>query len=464
MREKVFDMEVKNILKCYKPEVPDLVHDRINETLNSLKKIDNLEAKTSKKSIYNNTIKKGAAAALVVITIFGVTMQSYAKNVPVLQSALNYFHIGSGYNNVTNEFGVSEESNGVKIAVNSVIYDGYELLVSYTVESNKPLTEKPSIRNNSTKALIYSGSNKGLTSLFRNKSNVSFSSEYGEFTGNDKKSYSGVILYRIAGNNFDSNEKSIDIKEKVIDSLQISREKIPDKFTLDIDISKVGNIQGNWDFNLTVENKKTKENIKEIVVNKDLSSLFPNTKLEKVIVTPISVYLQGTVSRENTFFDYIAVNDKNNILNHLGGEVAQYESYGKYIGSFRNADMNSKSITIIPYNYFQGKKNEGITLNLKGETRIPLGSNKQLIITKAEEKDGKTYVHFKSQFPINEYLPFYLVDEQGKTYMRNIDESVSGTKSNESVLVFDETLLNKRIKVINNTTIYYDQAFTIGIK
>lgn len=461
MIEKVFDMKVKNILKSYKPEVPDLVHDRINETLNSIKEIDNLE---SKKSIYNNTIKKGAAAALIIITIFGVTVQSYAKNVPVLQSTLSYFHIGSGYNKVTNEYGVSEESNGVKIAVNSVIYDGYELLVSYTLESNKPLTEKPSISNNSTKALIYTGSNKGLTSLFSNKSNVSFSSEYGEFTGNDKKSYSGAILYRIAGNRFDSNEKSIDIKENVIDSLEISREKIPDKFTLNMDISKVGNIQGKWNFNLTVENKKTKENIKEIVVNKDLSSLFPNTKLEKVIVTPISVYLQGTVSKENTFFDYIAVNDKNNILNHLGGETVQYDKYGKYIGSFRNADMNSKSITIIPYNYFQGKKNEGITLNFKGETRIPIDTNKQLIITKAEEKDGKTYVYYKSQFPINEYLPFYLVDEKGKTYMRDINESIRGTNGGESILVFDETLLNKKIKIINNTTIYYDQAFTIGIK
>lgn len=446
--ENNFEKELVNILQG-DMEIPDKVRKSLDNTYNMIKK----KRKYSSRVL----IRRGAVAALIGITLFGAAAPSYAKNLPILQSVLNHFGIGSGYNKIINEFGVSNENSGVRITINSAIYDGYELLVSYTAESNKPMKEKPFVN---TKALIYEGSTKGITSFFKAKSNVSFSSEYGEFTDNNKKTYSGAIEFKAAENNFDLNEKSKSIKEKVIDKLQIGSHKIPDKFTLDLSIDKFGDAQGKWNFNLAVESEKAKGNIKEITVNKDLSKLFPKTKLEKVIVTPIRTYLQGTVSNDNTFFDYIVVNDKNDVLKHLGGETVQYDKDGRYIGSFDTASMDNKTITIIPYNYYQGKKNSGVPLNLNGETKISLGSNKQLIITKAEEKEGKTYIYYKTQFPVNELLPFHLVDDQGVEYMKHEYMPIAG----EDVLVYDELLLNKSLKVVNNTTVFYDDSFTVAIK
>jgi hypothetical protein len=170
--------------------------------------------------------------------------------------------------------------------------------------------------------------------------------------------------------------------------------------------------------------------------------------------------LQGTASNENIFFNYIVVNDKKDILKNLGGESVQYDKDVRYIGSFDNANMDNKTLTIIPYNYYQGKKNSGVPLNLNGETKISLGSNKQLTITKAEEKDGKTYIYYKTQVPVNEGLPFHLVDDQGVEYMKHESMHVG----EEDVLLYDTLLLSKNLKVVNNTTIFYDNSFTVDIK
>jgi hypothetical protein len=196
------------------------------------------------------------------------------------------------------------------------------------------------------------------------------------------------------------------------------------------------------------------------MVNKDLSNLFPKTRLEKVIVTPIRVYLQGTASNENIFFNYFVVNDKKDILKGVGGETVQYDKHVRYIGSFDNTNFDSKTITIIPYNYEQGKKNNLVPLNLYGETKVPLGANRQLIITKAEEKDGKTYIHYKTESPVDEFLPFHIVDENGVEHMKHEYMHIGS----EDILVYDNLPLNKNLKVVNNTTIYYDNSFTVDIK
>lgn len=48
--------------------------------------------------------------------------------------------------------------------------------------------------------------------------------------------------------------------------------------------------------------------------------------------------------------------------------------------------------------------------------------------------------------------------------MRDRKESKSAPNGQESVLVFDQSLLDKNLKVVNHNIVYYDQAFTIDIK
>ena len=459
MNEKAFDDEIKNKIKNYKPQLPNIVLNRIDETLLSLSDIDAINSKNDKKHKFTFDVKikkQVVAAALTIAVLFGIAIPSYAKGITVLSSVLKYFNIGNGYANVVTKFGVYKESNGVKVTVDSTIYDGYQLLVPYTVESAKSLKEKPIVNVN---GLIKTDS--------KNKSIASFSNEYGEFKDTSNKLYSGAVCYRVAGDNFNFDEKSNGINKTVIEGRQIDSSKIPNKYTLSLSIDKLGEVQGKWSFDLSIESEKAKGNIKQVTVNKDLSNLFPNTKLGEIIVTPIRVYLQGTVSSSNVLFNYIVLNDKKEVLKEVsGGEVVQYKNYGRYIGAFNDVGKTTSTITLIPYNYYQqGRKgNTSIPLNLKGTTKVPVGSNKELTITRVSESGGKTYIYYESQYPIFEFLPFSLVDNNGKTYMRNASESVSGANGRESVLVFDELLLSKNINIINDTIVYYDQAFTIDIK
>lgn|GEM_PF-5216843 len=116
------------------------------------------------------------------------------------------------------------------------------------------------------------------------------------------------------------------------------------------------------------------------------------------------------------------------------------------------------------YVYFQNRQNPGITLNKTGETKVPIGSNKYLTITKLEEKAGKTYIYYKSDDFIDGFLPFFFKDDSENMYMRNMDESVIAPSGKDGFEVYDEPLLSKNLKVINNTVIYYDKEFTIDLK
>jgi N-acetylmuramoyl-L-alanine amidase CwlA len=153
----------------------------------------------------------------------------------------------------------------------------------------------------------------------------------------------------------------------------------------------------------------------------------------------------------------------------LGGQAREYIT-GKMASQsyFENAGSVPKSITVIPYRL--DKLHSGfvmkssVRLNKEGTTTVPLNQDKNLTITKVFEKDGKTYLYYISDYPVNDYLPILLVDEDGIMHNRVLNESIKSPKGKESVLVFNESLLNKELKVFNPNTVYYDQAFTIEIK
>lgn len=257
---------------------------------------------------------------------------------------------------------------------------------------------------------------------------------------------------------FSISANSVQPNGKPVDNNKIAISKIPNKYELDLSLDKLGALEGKWNFNLTVESEKAKGNVKEYAINKDLSSLFPNTKLESIVITPIRIYLQGTGSNQNLFFNYIVLDDQGKPLKGEGGSTIEDKGLTRYTQSVNNYEKSFKWLTLIPYNYYQGENKFEAPLNLEGKTRIPIGSNKFLTIAKVEEKEGKTYVYYDAEAPVNVF-PFYLRDEDGKEYMKHENSIING----QSVLVYDEALLSKKLTVINNTVIFYDAAFKVGI-
>ncbi|MED0982391.1 hypothetical protein [Bacillus paramycoides] len=94
--------------------------------------------------------------------------------------------------------------------------------------------------------------------------------------------------------------------------IQVSN--IANNFTLSLNVDRLGGregkTQGKSNFDLPVQSIPAKQSEKEVNVNKDLSAIRANARLEKVVVTPLRIYLQGTASEKGGPFDYLVLDDK----------------------------------------------------------------------------------------------------------------------------------------------------------
>ncbi|PER20788.1 DUF4179 domain-containing protein [Bacillus cereus] len=418
------------------------------------------------KQIYKSVIKRRLLMGLTAVTCFGAififntSMPSYA-NISTLQSifkpVLEHFHIKEGAEKITKESTTVKESNGVKVTINSTIYDGVTLIVSYTVEGNKPFSEEPKIQTD-----------KSFITIENEKNFVAQKQEYGEFKDKDHKVYSGAITFALNNGSFN---KSLEDQEDA-DRIQVSN--IANNFTLSLNVERLGGregtTQGKWNFDLPVQSIPAKQSEKEINFNKDLSAIRTNAKLEKVIVTPLRIYLQGTASEKGGPFEYLVLDDKGEVLKRTENQVMVDTSKNNSVSTaaYETRSQNIKSIKVIPYVY--GKKHSGydtknkILVNKVGETKIPLGDNKEMTITRIEEKAGETYVYYKTTNPISNLWPFFLVDEDGREEFGKQETRISTVKGQESVEVFRTTFGDKKIFVVNPNDVYYDQAFTVEFK
>lgn len=418
------------------------------------------QTKVTYKSLLKKRVLIGATAAACIgaITIFSTAMPSYANMsslTPIFKPVLDYFHIKEEAKKITKESATVKESDGVKVTINSTVYDGVTLIVSYTVEGSKPFDEKPKIETD-----------KSYIVISKKKNFVSQKQEYGEFKDKDHKVYSGAMTFDFNNGSFNS-----DLQGKE-DGDRIKVSDIANNFTFSLNIDRLGGREGKthgkWDFDLPVQSAPAKQSEKEIIVNKDLSALRSNARLEKVVVTPLRIYLQGSAAEAGGPFDYLVLDDKGEVLKRMENQAVITDGNAVSTAAFETISRDTKSITVIPYVY--GKKHSGydtknkIPVNKAGETKVPLGGNEEMTITRIEEKDGETYVYYKTTKPISNLWPFFLVDEDGKEEFGKQEKRISTVKGKESVEVFRTTFGDKKLFIVNPNSVYYDQAFTVEFK
>ena len=126
-----------------------------------------------------------------------------------------------------------------------------------------------------------------------------------------------------------------------------------------------GTTQGKWNFDLPVQSIPAKQSEKEINLNKDLSAIRTNAKLEKVIVTPLRIYLQGTASEKGGPFEYLVLDDKGEVLKRTENQVMVDTSKNNSVSTaaYETRSQNIKSIKVIPYVY--GKNTRAMTRKIK---------------------------------------------------------------------------------------------------
>ncbi|WP_433750809.1 DUF4179 domain-containing protein [Falsibacillus pallidus] len=447
------DKKIKEELSKIPINLPSDLDSKIHKTLSSL-------PNKRKRRISGYLLPTAVSVCLSFLLIFFVP--TFASISPILTSLEKFVHIGGNYEKISDKTFNTSSVMGEKLTITNTIFDGFQLMVSYELVSNKPLDEKPDM--NTDKSTL---SGKGV------KGKPEEQREYGEFTDKLHKKYKGVILFTIKSGNFTSDINSngqIDLEEKMLNDQQINVNRIPDKFSLNLDLRNIHEEANNsaWSLTIPITSEKAKGNVKEININKNISSI-PGTKVEKIIMTPIRLYIQSIVHEDSAFLDYLVVDEKGKTLTWLGGQSAgHYEGKQRVLSYYANDDIELKSLTLIPFKLNKSinenqSHSQSVKLNSNGKTVIPLDSTRNIIITKAIEKGGKTYLYYESPNPINHYLPFVLIDKDQKVLIRDLEESIAASKENQSVLVFNQPLLNKDIKVQNVNTIYYEKAFKVTI-
>lgn len=438
-----FDQRLKESLSKQKVIIPIRTEDVIRSTL------DSLPEKRKRRPVGFLVAVCIFGLGIVATSIFITNPQTLADNFPILSSIQKQFNLGNQYVKVTDPTKLFHESNGIKVTILNTVFDGVELFVSYKVESEKAFNSKPILFTD--EAFINS----------KNEGWLSASNEYGEFLDKNHTVYEGVTRFIITPESMNWRADRID------ESINVAQ--LPNEFTLKLQLDRLGGIdgqiKGNWNFDVPIKTQKAKEFVKEVEIGKQFSDISPNVKLENVIVTPTRIYLEGGTDENSPTLNYIVVDEKGVTKKWVGGEARQSAS-GTFgiISYYENDGKEPKSLTFIPfiYNKLYDQAN-GVRLNMNGETTLPIDGERTITITRAVEKEGKTYLYYTSNSPVSSYLPFILMDMNGGAYNRNLKESSEASIGNETVLVFNGNLLNKEIVVVNPNKVYYDQAFEVKI-
>ena len=228
--------------------------------------VDEVEVKRVKNSLRKNIKKSNksrgkwiatASIASTVIITLGISFPTYAKQIPIIGNIFEALEdsIYKNYKENANEINVTKESNGISITVNDAIFDGTNITLTYTIESDKDLGE--TIR---------------LWDWFKIKGY--------EHSGNTTSS----SFIKIADNTYIGQENI-----NIFDLAQNPRENI--EFTLDIkgiiNNDDMSEIKGKWKFDISLEAIKGET----VVVNKSVENEGVTATIDRLTLNPMSTFI-----------------------------------------------------------------------------------------------------------------------------------------------------------------------------
>lgn len=282
----------------------------IYEMLNDIKleedefvemEVDEVERKRVKKnlkrSIKKNSKRKGkwiavASIASAVIITLGISFPPYAKQIPIIGDIFKAFEnsVYSNYKENANEVNITKESNGINITVNDAVFDGTNITLTYTIESDKDLGETIMIWDwIKIKGYEHSGN--------------TVSSKFIKVDDNTYVGQENINIFDLAQSPTENIEFTLDIKGIVNND----------------DMSE---IKGKWKFNISLEATEGET----ILVNKSVENQGMSATIERVTINPMSVFIaySQSVSKEvkDKYDDsYLELEIKDDLGNVYSGET-----------------------------------------------------------------------------------------------------------------------------------------------
>lgn len=287
-------------------------YEEMAESVLNRIRIYEAEKKESRRAIRIGTAIT-AAAIVVIMTLFNISLPVYARGIPILGSVFAYIQDNLDfmglYSSYAYEVGEKTRDRDVEITLSEVYCDGYNLFISYIVESDKFAAMLKKDEGYSSSQLNYYGKNSII------------------YDGKEKE-LDGFGITGIEGRFVDDRTFA------GVETLSLGEERFPDAFTLRISVSSVGligikqdMISGKWQFNIPVERND------EDVITYDINVTENGHTIDKAVVSPIMITIYtsypdlyfGTVNyRVMTYSDISPLKDTSQM-----GEFAATSGYIK---------------------------------------------------------------------------------------------------------------------------------------
>lgn len=268
----------------------------------------NLKKAIKKDNKRKKSVVAASIACAMVITL-STCFPTYAKQIPVIGDIFKVFDnsVYENYKGSSNEINIMKESNGINITINDAIFDGTNITLTYTIESDKDLGENISLCDwVKIKGLEHSGN--------------TISHNFIKVDNNTYIGQDNIYLFDLAT----EPAKNID-------------------FTLDIkgviNQDNMSEVNGKWKFNINLEATEGKT----IVVNRNVENEGVTATIDRVTINPMSTFIaysQGIIKEVSDKYDS-AIMDLE-VKDDLGN-IYKAEGHG-YTGS---TEFNlSSSVTI----------------------------------------------------------------------------------------------------------------------
>ncbi|MEQ2528865.1 DUF4179 domain-containing protein [Bacillaceae bacterium CLA-AA-H227] len=211
------------------------------------------------------------AAILFITTVFTLSFSfpAFAQKIPIIGNIFELFeeneneYIFEDYNRYATELGITKESNGVSMTFTEAVYDGENITVAFTINSEHDLGEKPFIEweiADTDSSLIVGG--RQITRRM------------------GKNEYAGLLIFDLQRG---THSDTIQLKWEANRIGYFDVEKDP--------LNMLNPIVGSWSFNLTLDNIGSQKQEFMGLVSKGEGM---ETSLKEITTTPISTSLYFT--------------------------------------------------------------------------------------------------------------------------------------------------------------------------
>ncbi|MDM5187968.1 DUF4179 domain-containing protein [Bacillus sp. DX4.1] len=324
----------------------------------------NLEQAIHKKKKTKSWKKRIAAASILVglsAATLGLGFPTYAGSLPIVGDIFRFLDndrtgLYENYKGFSTEMNMTRESNGIKVTINDAIFDGRTVSVTYSIESEQDLGDKPVIFGNLDAMESDGGTGSSRISKVA-----------------DKK-YIGLAT---ATHHNRNKKDAINIRWN-IDSIEI-----PDKKK---------EVKGNWNFALTVKATDSKERTISGSSEKDGVKV----NMEKIAVSPMSfiLYYNQEVSKNtrNEWDDVdVELEVKDDLGNHYSGKGnggSGKDSYNiNWSTTFQKLNENATKLIVTPHvnlRIHTPENHGGVEMSGGKEKKIEVpkkeGENKDIVL------------------------------------------------------------------------------------